>query len=124
MITINKEDGCTIFKVTEEVTANEILIELAQYFGDNPTETAIWDFSGAAKVKISTLEMKGIADSLTTFSSDDKPRRVALVGSKTINIGLGKLFAAFAEMAGLHNTYKVFRDITTAKKWIEHKPNG
>ena len=29
-----------------------------------------------------------------------------MVGSKAINIGLGKRFAAFAEMAGLPSTYK------------------
>jgi hypothetical protein len=118
MIAIKKDGICTIFKVTEEVTANEILIQLTQYMGGEPTDNAIWDFSDAAKIKISTLEMKGIADSLKKLSSDDRPRRVALVGSKTINIGLGKLFAAFAQMAGLPNTYKVFRDIDNAEQWL------
>jgi hypothetical protein len=123
MITIKKEADCTIFEVTDEVTANEILIKLTQYMGGEPTDTAIWDFSDAAKIKISTLEMKGIADSLKKLSSNDRSRRVALVGSKTINIGLGKLFTAFAQMAGLPNTYKVFRDIAMAKKWIEESTN-
>ncbi len=82
------------------------------------SDTSIWDFTQAASVKISTVEMKGIAGSLKNVSKDRTVRKVALVGSKTINIGLGKLFAAFAQMAGLPYTYKVFRDMAHAMEWL------
>jgi hypothetical protein len=71
--------------------------------------------------KISTVEMKGIADSLKKISSDGKIRKVALVGSKRINIGLGKLFTAFAQLAGMPYTYKVFRDLDHAMQWLGDK---
>jgi hypothetical protein len=119
MISVEKEENCTIFKVTGDVSANEILMQLARYMSGERTDTALWDFTDTRSVKITTVEMKGIADSLNKFSSDEKVRRVAMVGSKTINIGLGKLFAAFAQMAGVPNTYKVFRDIDHAIEWLE-----
>ena len=122
MISINKKGNCTIFSVTGEVTANEILMQLAQYMAGERTDKAIWDFTATTNVKITTVEMKGIADGLKKFS-DDKARKVAMVGSKAINIGLGKLFTAFAEMAGVPNTYRVFRDMDHAIEWLEGLPD-
>lgn len=124
MIALETENNCTIFKVTGEVTADEILFQLAQYMRGEPTDTAIWDFTEAKKVKISTLEIKGIADSIRKFSNDDVSRRIAFAGSKNINIGLGKVFAAFAEMAGVTHEYRVFRDTKTARKWLHDTPEN
>ena len=118
MISIENKGNCTIFKVTDEVTVNEILMQLAQYMSGEQTDTAIWDFAEAKRVKITTLEVSAVAENLKEISKGKQVRRVALVGSKNINIGLGKLFVAFAEMAGLPNEYKVFRDISIAKEWL------
>jgi hypothetical protein len=123
MITIEKKGTCTIFKVTGEVTAHEIILQAVQYMEGEQTETSMWDFSENAKVKITTVEMKGIADSLKKVSTDGKVRKVALVGSKTINIGLAKVFGAFAQMARLPYTYKPFRNINDALKWLEDSSN-
>lgn len=123
MISIETKDDCTIFKVTGEVTANDILIQAAEYIAGEQTDTTMWDFTQAARVIVTTVEMKGIADSLKQGSKVDKVRKVALVGSKTINIGLGKLFAAFAQMAGLPYTYKVFRQKDNAMAWLEEPPD-
>ena len=124
MISIEKKETCTIFKVTGEVTANEILMQAVQYMEGEQTETSLWDFSETAKVKIATVEMKGIADSLNKIKTDGKVRKVALVGSKTINIGLGKLFVAFAQIAGLPYKYKVFREMAHAIEWLEGHSDG
>lgn len=120
MISIQKRDNCTIFRVTGEVTANEIAMQAAQFIAGDPTETSLWDFTGTTRLKITTLELKGIADSLKRISPKAKARKVALVGSKSINIGLGKLFAAFAQMAGLPSKYKVFRDMDHAMQWLQN----
>ena len=119
MISVETKGNCTIFKATGEVTANDILMQAAEYMAGEQTETTMWDFTQTARIKITTLEMKGIADSLKQSGKDDMVRKAALVGSKEINIGLGKLFAAFAQMAGLPYTYKVFRQKENAMAWLK-----
>ena len=121
MISIDAKDGCTVFKVIGEVTANEIITQAVQYLSGEQTETSMWDFTQTRRIKISTLEMRGIADSLKEAASDGKVRKVALVGSKNINIGLGKIYAAFAQIAGLPYEYKVFRTIPLAEQWLADK---
>ena len=119
MITVETRGNCTRFKVTGEVTAEEIVRQALDYMAGKQTDTSLWDFTQAARVKISTPEMKGIAEHLKSAASDDKIRKVAIVGSTTINIGLGKLFAAFAQIAKLPYTYKVFRNLTQAEAWLD-----
>jgi hypothetical protein len=87
------------------------------------TDMSLWDFTQAGRVNISTAELKGLAGSLKQVAEDGRVRKAALVGSKTINIGLGKLFAAFAQMAGLPYTYKVFRNLPAAMDWLADNPD-
>jgi len=101
------------------VTAKEIVLYSARFITGEKTDNAMWDFTQTTKVKITTAELKGIADVLKQFPQDGKTRKVALVGSKNINIGLGKLYAAFAQMVGLPYTYKVFRNRTQAMHWLQ-----
>ncbi|BBO71806.1 hypothetical protein DSCA_57360 [Desulfosarcina alkanivorans] len=118
MISIETTDNCTFFRVTGDVTANEIIVQATEYMNGEQTDTSLWDFTQATGVKISTVEMKGIADSLKKITPAGTTRKVALVGSKRINIGLGKLFAAFAQLAGMPYIYKVFRDLDHALEWL------
>jgi hypothetical protein len=120
MISVEEKDDFIFIKVTGDVTANDIMIQVVQYMEAEQIANCLWDFTQTTKVTITTVEMKGIADTLKKFSTNGKARKVALVSSKTINIGLGKLFVAFAQIAGLPYTYKVFRDIDHAKQWLKH----
>ena len=121
MISIETENDYTVFKVTGEVTANDIVIKLSQFLNGDPTEKAIWDFTQTKKVKISTPEIRGIVESIAKFSNDEKARKVGLVGSGNVNIGLGKLFTAFAQMAKVPNHYKVFRQMDHAIQWLNQQ---
>jgi len=121
MITMEKNEGLTIFNVSGEVTAHDIIMQAVQYLKEEPTESSMWDFTEATKLEITTLEMQGIADSLKHVVKGHNIRKVALVSSKSINIGLGKVFGAFAQMAGLPYAYKSFRNTEDAVVWLENE---
>ena len=124
MITIEKEGNCTTFRVVGEVAANDILFKAVEYIQGEQTETSMWDFTQTSKVKITSLEMRAIAEGLKGVPTDGTVRKVALVGSKVINIGLGNMFIAFAQMTGLPFTYKVFRSMENAREWLQEHLEG
>ena len=124
MISMETQGNCTIFKVTGEVTATDIVVQATQYISGKQTDTSLWDFSQAASVDISTAELDGLATSIKNASTDGKVRKVALVGSKSINIGLGKFFAAIAVIYDLPNEYQVFRTVALAMDWLEKTEKG
>lgn len=121
MIELETDGKCTIFKVTGDVNAADIVFQATKYISGGQTDTSIWDFTQATHVNISTAEMKSITDSIKKVSTDGRKRKVALVGSKSINIGLGKFFAAIAEIYKLPYEYRVFRNIVLAKEWLWEK---
>jgi hypothetical protein len=54
LMSIERKDAQTIFKVTGEVTARDIFLYSAQYVTGEQTATAMWDFTRTTKVKITT----------------------------------------------------------------------
>ena len=112
------EGGVTIFTVMGAVSAKEIINMAIEDIAAPQTRDAIWDFSRASSVKLSSLAVKKIADDLTTQPAHIEGRRVALVGSGAIQVGLGKMFRAFATLAGLPHEYRVFRNRVRAEEWL------
>jgi len=118
---IKKEvvDGLTIFTVTGAVSAEEIVTKAAEDMAAPQTRNSMWDFSEASSVKLTTPAVEKIAQSLTSHAAHIEGGRVALVGSKMINIGLGKVFKVFATLAGLPYHYRIFRNKVRAVEWLK-----
>lgn len=112
------EDNLTIFKVTGAVSAEEIVTKAAEDMAAPQTENRLWDFSRASSVKLTTDAIEEIAHGLTSHAAHIEGGKVALVGSKMVNIGLGKVFKAFASQAGLPYTYRIFRNTQRAIDWL------
>ena len=49
---VETKNKCILFRVTGEVTANEIMTQAAQYIAGEQTGTSLWDFTQATHVKI------------------------------------------------------------------------
>ena len=112
------QEDCTIFEVTGNLNATDIVVQATKCLSGKKTDTFLWDFTQASRVDISTAEIKGIVSSIEEISTDRKIQKVALVGSKNINIGLLKFLSAIAEIYDSPNEHQVFRDIDLAKDWL------
>lgn len=113
------EDNLTIFTVTGMVSAEEIATKAAEDMAAPQTRNSMWDFTQASSVKLTTAAIEKIAQSLSSHAAHIEGGKVALVGSKTVNIGLGKLFQVFATLAGLPHTYRIFRNTQRAINWLK-----
>ncbi len=121
MISVKKQEKYTIFKVIGALNAEDILVQANKYLPGKKPDNSLWDFSKASKIDISIADMNDISSSIGAVSTDGKVRKVALVGSKTINIGLLNFFAAIMKMNNLPDEYQVFRDVDLAKDWLQKK---
>jgi hypothetical protein len=117
---INKtvEGELTIFTVVGAVSAEEIVTMAAEDMAAPQTQDSMWDFSQASSVKLTGTAVKQIADNLTAHAAHIEGGKVALVGSGAIQVGLGKMFKAFATLAGLPYEYRVFRKRARAEAWL------
>jgi hypothetical protein len=112
-------DDLMVVSVDGEVTTEEILEAISDYLASHGSLKALWDFSGAEKVKVTTADLRRITDDLKSHFKHNAGRKVALAGSGNINIGLGRLFTVFAAVAGLPSEYRVFRKVEHAMRWLK-----
>jgi hypothetical protein len=113
------EDGLTIFTVTGAVSAEEIIAKAAENIAAPQTRDAMWDFSAASSIKLTTSAIEKIANTLAVHAAHIDGGKVALVASKGINIGLGKVFNVYARLAGLPKDYRTFRNRQRALEWLQ-----
>ena len=112
------ENDLTIFTVSGTVSAEEIVTAAAEDMAAPQTLNSIWDFSQASSVRLTTAAIEKIATNLTAHAAHIGGGKVALVGSGGIQVGLGKVFKAFAALAGLPYEYRVFRKRERAEAWL------
>ncbi len=113
------EDGLTVFTVTGAVSAEEIVTTAADHMAAPQTRDSMWDFTQASSVKLTTAAIEEIARNLSPHAAHINGGRVALVGTGGIQVGLGKMFKAFATLAGLPYEYRVFRNRARAEAWLK-----
>jgi hypothetical protein len=113
------EGGLTIFTVSGVVSAEEVIAAAAADMAAPQTRDSMWDFTQASSVKLTTAAVEKIAENLIPHAAHIDGGKVALVGSGAIQVGLGKVYKAFAALAGLPYEYRVFRKRVRAEAWLK-----
>lgn len=118
VVSVVIENDLTVFTVTGKVTADEIIRVSHDQYLKEPTRLILWDFTDASSDAIDIPELERIAGEVKDFSEKGAKGKIALVRSVEMNIGLVKMFAAFAEIAGVPYEYRVFKNNETARAWL------
>jgi hypothetical protein len=76
----------------------------------------LWNFSEGSNINLSTEDMKLIANMAKKHAIH---RRTAYIGSIDLEYGLLRMYEAYAEMAHVSPTMKVFRHRDAAMQWLK-----
>ncbi len=123
-ITITRKDEAdlTIFTVSGELSADEQIQALSDFYGSTPTMNAIWDFRGIEGKRISSSELRKIIAFSRQHSSKREGGKTALVTGTELDFALARMGEAYAEMEGTPWTPRTFKNIEEAEAWLaEHK---
>jgi len=116
---VYKQLELTVFIVSGELTFDEQIRALREYYEGEPTRNAIWDFRAITGSRITSEELRQII-AFTKWYEDRRPGgKTALVASTQLDFGLGRMSHALAEREGLPWQIRVFRSIEEALEWIE-----
>lgn len=119
MISIETRNDLTIFHLSGEVTLHDLLAQVTLHMTEQPTPMALWDLLEVSRLNVTTAEIKAAATELKSISTGKMPRTVAFVEFREVNMGLAKIFIAFAQMAGVEHHYRVFRRMEDAMDWLD-----
>jgi len=119
---IDYEIALTIHTVKGQVTAEEIVRKIEEYYSGETTMLAIWDFSEASVVKLSAEEVRSILPVARKFAETRKGGKSALVFSTDSEYGLGRMFEAFTELDAFPVEIRSFRSMKDAMEWLGIMP--
>jgi len=108
----------TVMKVSGEVTVDDIIAGIRQYYDKSLTGNFLWDFLDATIELISPEEFNVIAETAAVRIDEGKQGKTALVAGTNFNMGLGVMYRAMANMAGIAHEYKFFRNMADALEWL------
>ena len=112
------ENGFLLYTVTGAVHIEDIVHSAIASMDSASFQNSLWDFTHATDENLRTESLKKLAHDLAVHFADKPSGKVALVGFRYINLGLGKLFQAFIEMIGLPFELQIFRNKTRAIEWL------
>lgn len=117
-VSVEPDTGWGYVRVSGEVSLEEFPDALAQLWrhpGYAGADLALWDFSEAT----SNWHLPEVVN-LTTYLASAKlgrgPSTLAIVASRDLEFGIGRMFAAFSESCGY--TVHVCRTREAARTWL------
>lgn len=117
-VSVNSADDMTVFTVEGDLTADEIMQYSAEFYTTKPTKLVLWDATKGSVRRISTYDFQKIAEHMKKITTMRKGGKTAFVGIFDADFGMGRMYEAFAEQKELPVSYRTFRNIENANKWL------
>jgi hypothetical protein len=109
----------TIFTATGDLTFDDQMKVLREFYAGKPTKNALWDFRIITSDKISLDELVQIRDFVRIHQDKRPGGKSALVYDHTKNFGLSEVCDDLTETKGMQFKIKDFETIDDAMKWLE-----
>ena len=108
----------TIRRVKGSVTFDELMDLLKDPAGWNLTPYLLWDFREGTIKKLSSDEIREIADMVSKVSVVSGYKKAAGVHPKDIDFGLGSMLHAYMQVKGYEQSFRIFREYEDAVTWL------
>jgi hypothetical protein len=121
---IDKARNLTVFTVSGDVKADEILSALKAFWEGEVTLNVLWDARGASGIDLESFHMEAFADFSSHYGDRLKDRqggRSAIVSPTDLEFGLSRIVEISQSLRDSPFEIKVFRSIDDAKEWLKGK---
>lgn len=115
---VDSQGDLSVFTVNGELTADEIIERVEEYYTKHPTKLVLWIMGD---VDLSAITREGIERIIQIAKKNTGKRKegkTAIVGSKDIEYGLARMYEAYTGFENLPYEYKIFKDVDEAKEWL------
>ena len=118
---IDRENDLATLTVTENISFDEIMA-LVEMFYDQPTKNALWDLTAVSEINLTSEEIEQIASYQQRQKSAIRIEgKTAIVASKDLIYGLGRMFQSLSEMNRVPFAVMIFRTMEEAEAWLANK---
>jgi len=108
----------TVFTAHGELTADEIIQQINNFYAGKPTELVLWDGTDGSQRNLQLNEVKKVFAAMKQFSEMRKSGRTAFVAGRDVDYGIGRMYEAYGECDHVPVSYRVFKSRDEALQWL------
>lgn len=115
-------EGCLlIVSVTGDLSADETISVIREYYPAGTVRDVIWDLTSGSLLAISKNGFHAIAKAAkeSVAGGSRQGGKTAYVGNADVEYGLLRMYTAIAEVTGVPIKYHVFKSLEEARSWME-----
>ncbi|MFC1896670.1 hypothetical protein ACFL0Q_08465 [Thermodesulfobacteriota bacterium] len=116
---LERQNELTVFSVLGQVTAAQVFRQIEDFLTEDPTRLALWDFTEGTLAAIPSKDLRAIINRGKKLAHSRNGGKTALVQPGNIDYGLGRMIEAHAEIVQLPLEIRAFRDVESARAWLE-----
>ena len=119
-IDITIEGSLLIATVTGNITANELIAVVLEYYPNDMVKDVIWDLTNGSMKAISKDGFSEIAKTTKMVVAGGARRsgKTVFVGGVDREYVLSSIYKVIAEVTGIPIKYKVFMTLEEARNWL------
>ena len=111
----------TTHTVIGEISFEEEMTTLRQFWVGQPTMNVLWDFRKGSMAQFSFIEIDRVADYVTFQAEKRAGGKTATVVSRDSEYGLSRLIDTLRDMRKVPLQLKIFRSIEKANQWLDEE---
>ena len=116
---IDHSKNLATFTAAGKLTLDEVM-PVVKMFYDQPTKNVLWDLTAVSDLNFHLDEVREIASYQQRHESPIRNKgKTAIVASKDLIYGLGKMFQSLSEMSNVPFAVMIFRTMEEAEDWLE-----
>ena len=120
---VNHELDFTVYTVHDDFTPEQVEEIIREFFAGGPTTLTLWDFTDADFSNITGTTPQQVAALSQQFEGRREPgAKTALVFTRDVGYGLGRMFEMFRELQASKTGYRTFRSRDEALRWLGIEP--
>ncbi len=118
---IKIENNMMFVNATGNLTADEVMTVVNEYYPNGVVKDAIWDLTNGTLQSITRVEFEKIAKASKAVVSNGARQggKTACVAGTLCDYGLMRMYTVIAEMACMYTDYHVFNTVVEAINWIK-----
>ena len=115
---VHLELDLTINTISGKPTAERLINFAKNFLAGTPTKLVIWDFTTADLSDFSRDDLRRLARLPKQYVENRPQGQSALIFSRNVEYGLGRMFVAFSELEKTPSNYRSFRNMADARSWL------
>ena len=118
---VDNDKQLTTHTVIGEVSFEEGMTTLKQFWEDRPTMNVLWDYRKGSLARVSSVDLERMVDYVTVHSEKRAGGKTAIVVSRDLESGLSRVLDTLRDISRVPFQLQDFRSMEKANQWLDEE---